>query len=162
MSRIDQADGLRRWAESQPQADIREAGPSRVMMVLGLPDGAESDVTTVTRALRRWHEQGQRWVGEPDAWRVVAMDPTSPHLAVLAKQQSRWALWVGDDPDGFRRAYRVLKQLAQRHGPHRLLLVHPQLPSRAGLLDNLQQAAAQFFGIQLLVVGFSRRRCTLS
>lgn len=162
MSQIDQAAGLRRWAETQPQPQAATTGttPARVLLTLGLPQGVESDTTPVMQALQRWHKQGQRWVGEPADWRVVAMDINSPHLSVLATQQSRWALWVADDPDGFRRAYRSLKMLAGRNGPRRLLLVHPPLPSRSGLLDNLQQAAAGFLGIQLLVIGFSRSRRT--
>ncbi|SDK94146.1 hypothetical protein SAMN05661010_00565 [Modicisalibacter muralis] len=161
MSEADQAAGLRRWAETQPEpstgtADSRPA--SRVLMVLGLPDGAQADVKPVSRALERWHAQGQRWVGDPVAWRVVALDTHSPHLAVLTTQQPRWALWVGDDLDGFRRAYLTLRRVSQQGGPSRLLLVHPPLPSRAGLLDNLQQAAAQFLGVDLLVIGMPRRR----
>jgi hypothetical protein len=163
VSETDQAAGLRRWAEAQP-ASLPEStaennhSPSRVLMTVGLPDGAHGDASLVERALERWREQGQRWVGDPASWRVVALDSHSPHLAVLAAQQSRWALWVGDDLDGFRRAYLTLKRINQQGGPSRLLLVHPPLPSRVGLLDNLQQAAAQFLGIELLVIGMPRRR----
>lgn len=167
MSQADQAAGLRRWAETQPVAaavneDESRPAPSRVLMMLGLPGGASADVAPVEHALERWHVQGQRWVGDPAAWRVVAMDVRSPHLSALMSQQPRWALWVGDDLDGFRRAYLTLKHLGQRGGPQRLLLVHPPLPSRAGLLDNLQQAAAQFLGIQLLIIGLPRRQRDLA
>lgn len=157
MSQLDQAAGLRRWAEAQSPSSTASAtsSASRILVTLGLPQGADSDTAPVIQALERWHDQGQRWVGEPSAWRVVAMEAESPHLPVLAAQQSRWALWVDNDPDGFRRAYRTLKRLAQHNGPKRLLLVHPPLPSRTGLLDNLQQAAAGFLGIQLLVIGYS-------
>ncbi|HET8791976.1 MAG TPA: hypothetical protein VFM75_12275 [Modicisalibacter sp.] len=161
MSQTDQAAGLRRWAETQPAPPAGAAegrSPVRVLMTLGLPDGADSDVAPVNRALERWHAQGQRWIGDPAAWRVVALDAQSPHLGVLATQQTRWALWVGDDLDGFRRAYLTLKRINQQGGPNRLLLIHPPLPSRVGLLDNLQQAAAQFLGIDLLVIGMPRRR----
>lgn len=158
----DQAAGLRRWADAQRSATptvpvARAVTPSRVLMTLGLPQGAQADVAPVHRALARWHAQGQRWVGDPAAWRVVALDVHSPHLATLSRQQPRWALWVDDGPEGFRAAYRTLKRLSQQGGPRRLLLVHPPLPSRAGLLDNLQQAAGGFLGLQLLVVGLPRR-----
>ncbi|MGC3874970.1 hypothetical protein ACPF7Z_17075 [Halomonas sp. GXIMD04776] len=172
MSQIDQAAGLRRWAEtqtplieSQPEAQTSLAEqqsetstPTRVLVTLGLPKGAEADVTPVAEALTRWHAQGQRWVGDPATWRIVPLSMNSPHFSALVTQQSRWALWVGDDLDGFRRAYAMLKRLAQQGGPRRLLLVHPPLPSRAGLLNNLQQVAAQFLGIQLLVITPPRLR----
>lgn len=161
MSQTDQAAGLRRWAETQPEPPARAVdaqSPLRVLMTLGLPDGADADVAPVSQALERWHGQGQRWIGDPVAWRVVALDAYSPHLAVLTTQQPRWALWVGDDLDGFRRAYLTLKRVHLHSGPSRLLLVHPPLPSRVGLLDNLQQAASQFLGIDLLVIGMPRRR----
>lgn len=161
MSQTDQAAGLRRWAETQPMPSagaVEAPSPLRVLMTLGLPDGADADVAPVSQALQRWHGQGQRWIGDPAAWRVVALDSHSLHLTVLATQQPRWALWVGDDLDGFRRAYLTLKRVSQQGGPSRLLLVHPPLPSRVGLLDNLQQAAAQFLGIDLLVIGMPRKR----
>ncbi|SHF55571.1 hypothetical protein SAMN02745148_02968 [Modicisalibacter ilicicola DSM 19980] len=163
MSQVDQAAGLRRWAETQapPRQAATTGSPSRVLVTLGLPRGAEADVTPVGEALMRWHEQGQRWVGDPATWRIVALSVNSPHFSTLASQQTRWALWVGDDPDGFRRGYAILKRMVQQGGPRRLLLVHPTLPSRAGLLDNLQQAAALFLGVQLLVIAppKSRRAC---
>ncbi|MCG7598599.1 hypothetical protein MHM84_02225 [Halomonas sp. McH1-25] len=162
MSQSDQAAGLRRWAESMtpPQpSPSQEATPSRVLLTLGLPEGADSDVEPVMDALCRWHERGQSWVGDPAAWRVVALDAQSPHVAALASQQKRWALWVDDDADGFRRAYRTLKQLARHPGtPRRLLMVHPPLLSGAGLLGNLRDAAAHFFGIQLVMIGFTKPR----
>lgn len=161
----DQAAGLRNWAETQaietqepPIETQKHQTPSRVLMVLGLPDGAESEVTPVIEALQRWHDQGQGWVADPASWRVVALDADSPHLSSLATHQGRWALWVENDLNGFRRAYLTLKSLVQRKGPNCLLLVHPPLPSRKGLLGNLQQAAAQFLGIKLLVIDPPRRR----
>jgi hypothetical protein len=160
VSQTDQAAGLRRWAESMAPAEPKpslEAMPSRVLLTLGLPEGAESDIEPVVDALRRWHEQGQSWVGDPSAWRVVALDVQSPHFTALASQQKRWALWVDDDADGFRRAYRTLKQLAQHPGaPRRLLMIHPPLLSGAGLLGNLRDAASHFFEIQLVMIGFTK------
>ncbi|WP_227368302.1 hypothetical protein [Halomonas sp. M20] len=176
MSQVDQAAGLRRWAESQApssspaiesssavvsslaavsQFDANQADTNhamKVLVTLGLPGGVEADVTPVTEALIRWHAQGQRWIEDPDSWRILPLSMSSPHFSALMTQQSRWALWVGDDLDGFRRAYGMLKRLAQQGGPRRLLLVHSPLPSRAGLLNNLQQVAARFLDMQLLVI----------
>lgn len=160
MSQSDQAAGLRRWAESQPQSSSASVvTPSRLLMTLGLPEGADADTAPVINALRRWREQGQQWVGDPEAWRVVPLDVTNPHLPTLMQQQSRWALWVDDDADGFRRAYGTLKQLALHPSkPPRLLLVYPALTSGAGLLGNLRDAASQFLGIQLVMIRFPKRR----
>nr|WP_298376206.1 hypothetical protein [uncultured Halomonas sp.] len=182
MSQVDQAAGLRRWAQSQapvasaavesssvvePTTEIESSVDSvsqfdssqadtnhamKVLVTLGLPRGADADVSPVMDALTRWHAQGQRWVEDPESWRILPLSMSSPHFPALVTQQSRWALWVGDDLDGFRRAYAMLKRLAQQGGPRRLLLVHSPLPSRAGLLNNLQQVAAQFLNMQLLVI----------
>ena len=155
MSQIDQAAGLRRWAEMQrhaPEQPVSVHRETRVLVTLGLPGGAAADVSPVDEALAHWHAQGQRWVGDPTTWRIVPLSLNSPHFSTLASRQSRWALWVDDDLDAFRRGYATLKRLVQQGGPRRLLLVHPPLPSRAGLLDNLQQAAARFLGVQLLVI----------
>ena len=96
--------------------------------------------------------RGRRWVGDPAAWRIVALDPASPHLPLLASQQRRWALWVDSDADAFRRAYRTLKILRRHPGPSRLLALHaPGLP-RAGLLSNLQHGARHFLDIELVVL----------
>lgn len=140
----DQAAGLRDLARRAPRTD----GPT--LMVVGLPASAATD--TVTERLAGWARRGRRWVGDPTAWRIVALDPASPHLPLLASQQRRWALWVDSDADGFRRAYRTLKILRRHPGPDRLLVLHaPGLP-RAGLLTNLQQGARRFLGIELLVL----------
>lgn len=132
--------------------------PRRLLLVLGLLGGDEADTRPVSEALARWQAQGQQWVGEADAWRIVPTSVDSPHLPTLVGEQSRWALWVGNDAEAFRRTYRLLKRLAQRGGPRRLLLVHPPLASRVGLLANLQQAAASFFGFELWIVPVPRRR----
>lgn len=169
MSQIDQAAGLRRWAQAglDSQSEREDAAPvqpsvvsavaSRALMVVGLAGGENAAMQPVHDALQRWHGQGQRWVGAPEAWRLVPINVDSPHLSTLLGEQAHWALWVGDDGDGFRRAYRMLKRLAQRGGPKRLLLVHPPLASRAGLLSNLQQAAAEFLGFELWIVPLPRR-----
>ncbi|WP_148254113.1 hypothetical protein [Aidingimonas lacisalsi] len=154
-SRTDQAAGLRRWAGerarmSPPSSSTGDA--STTLMVVGLPDTSNAQTQRVIDVLAQWHDAGQQWIGDPAAWRVVGLDANTPHLAVLAEQQSRWALWVDEDPDGFRRAYRVLKQLSLREGPRRLLAVHPGFPSSRGLLNNLREAAGSFLGIELLVL----------
>jgi hypothetical protein len=140
----DQAAGLRARARLAPRVD----GPT--LMVVGLPATAATE--TVTERLAGWARSGRRWVGDPAAWRIVALDPASPHLPLLASQQRRWALWVDSDADGFRRAYRTLKILRRHPGPKRLLALHaPGLP-KAGLLTNLQHGARRFLGIELVVL----------
>lgn len=140
----DQAAGLRHRARPAPRAD----GPT--LMVVGLPAAAATE--TVTERLAGWARHGRRWVGDPAAWRIVALDPASPHLPLLASQQRRWALWVDSDADAFRRAYRTLKVLRRHPGPGRLLALHaPGLP-RAGLLNNLQHGARRFLDIELVVL----------
>ena len=140
----DQAAGLRARARPDPP----EPGPT--LMVVGLPPNAAAE--TVTERLAGWARRGRRWVGDPAAWRIVALDPASPHLPLLASQQRRWALWVDSDADAFRRAYRTLKILRRHPGPSRLLALHaPGLP-RAGLLSNLQHGARHFLDIELVVL----------
>lgn len=159
----DQAAGLRRWARQQG-IDVTEEGVTRessaqeesvcrkTLMVVGMPDTSTRQRYRVQQVLRDWHVAGQRWIGDPDVWRIVVLGADNPHLPILAEQQSRWALWVEGDLDGFRRAYRVLKCLAAGCGPRRLLAIHPGFVSRDGLLNNLQQAADEFCGIELLVL----------
>ncbi len=92
----DQAAGLRDEARRERAA----TGPT--LMVVGLP-AAASAPAVVTERLAEWARWGRRWVGDPLAWRVVPLDPASPHLPLLASQQRRWALWVDSDADGLRR-----------------------------------------------------------
>ncbi len=122
------------------------------LMVLGLPDTSAHQCQRAWDALARWHNNGHRWIGHPDEWRVVALESSSPHLSVLADQQSRWALWVDGDLDSFRRAYVTLRELAELGRSWRLLVLHPGIPSHRGFLTNLQQAAASFLGIELLLL----------
>ncbi|MDI5987263.1 hypothetical protein QLQ85_20960 [Halomonas sp. M4R5S39] len=171
----DQAAGLRQWASGAPPSgegcprhvaemlrELAVAGPSApavscvaaavTLMVLGLPDGSPRQARRVGALLDHWAGQGRRWVGDPSAWKVVPIEATSAHLPLLASQQSRWALWVEGDAEAFRRAWRVLMRLAERPGPRRLLAMHPPGISRQGLLDNLQQAAMAYLGIELVVL----------
>jgi hypothetical protein len=122
------------------------------LMVLGLPGTAERHTTRVTELLECWSREGRRWVGDPRAWRIVALSVNSPHLPLLAAQQPHWALWVDDDLEAFRRGYRLLKQIAEQGGPQRLITVHPPGVGRQGLLSNLQYVAEEYFGIELLVL----------
>lgn len=119
------------------------------LMVVGLGGDRSGRAGEVLEA---WARAGSRWVGDPARWRVVAVDAASPHLAPLCAQQSRWALWVDADVDAFRRAYRVLLQLAAAGGPRRLLALHPPGWPRRGLLANLEQVAASFLGVELVVL----------
>ncbi|MEQ6887172.1 hypothetical protein ABE957_00590 [Halomonas sp. CS7] len=163
MSAVDQAAGLRQWAGTQctPEAPRAHAAPSRgtpagapprTLVVVGLPGASPDQARRVVTLLEHWAARGQRWVSDPARWRVVPLAVTSPHLPALLDQQSRWALWVGSDPDAFRRAFAVLRRLHERQGPRRLLAVHaPELP-RQGLLNNLRQAAWGCLGIDLLVM----------
>lgn len=126
--------------------------PPTTLVVVGLPSTAPEQTERVTALLDHWAERGRRWVGDPRRWKVVPLAASSPHLAVLAREQPRWALWVGADGEAFRRALGVLGRLAEGGGPRRLIAVHPTGMSRRGLLDNLRQAARHNFGIDLLVM----------
>jgi len=141
----DQADGLRRWAQTRPVPALE--GPT--LLVVGLPGDSAAPAV---ECLCQWAARGRRWVGDPHAWRVVPLAADSPHLPVLAGRQPRWALWVDTGPDGFRRGYGLLGQLYRGGGPRRLLALHPPGLSRAGLLGNLRGAAARCFGIDLLLL----------
>ncbi|QJQ96575.1 MULTISPECIES: hypothetical protein [Halomonadaceae] len=156
---FDQAAGLREWAEAQPRiVEAKQAEPARTvqavstLMVVGLPETSTIQTRQVERVLDEWRGAGQRWLGESGSWRVVPIESNSPHVAVLAQQQPRWALWVGDDPDAFRRAYLVLKQLHLNQGPRSLLALPSKRVARSGLLNNLQQAAQGYLGTRLLVL----------
>lgn len=159
----DQAAGLRRWAEqfgggSAEPADVPVVAPAPAaaepvtLMVLGLRGPAREHSARVRGCLARWQANGHRWVGEPSRWKVVALEADSPHLAVLAAQQSRWALWIDDDADSFRRSYRLLRQLREQVGPLRLLALHDGIASHAGLLRNLREAAAAYLDMGLLLL----------
>lgn len=164
MSVGDQAAGLRRWAEQFGRGGVDEA-PSALqeapsaevaeamkLMVVGLP-GSRSEQTALVRGcLTRWQANGHRWVGDVARWKVVALEIDSPHLAVLASQQARWGLWVEDDSDGFRLSWNALRRLHAHGGPQRLLALHAGIPSHAGLLRNLKDAAATYLGTELLLL----------
>lgn len=165
MTAGDQAAGLRRWAEQFGRAEAppepapepapvpaQAEAPPLTLLVVGLPGPRRGQSVRVQACLARWLANGHRWVGDPARWKVVALEADSPHLDVLASQQSRWALWVEDDADGFRRSFRTLRVLRERGGPQRLLVLHGGIASHAGLLRNLRQAAAAYLDIELLLL----------
>lgn len=135
-------------APDPASAAQRDTAPC-TLMVLGLGESRSGHAAEVLEA---WARAGQRWVGDPARWRIVAVDAASPQLAPLYAQQPRWALWVEGEGDAFRRAYRVLRQLAAAGGPRRLLALHPPGWPRRGLLANLQQVAASCLDIELVVL----------
>lgn len=153
----DQAAGLRRWAEQAGGAATSAAGaaarPAPVtLLAVGVPGPAGAQARRVLGVLARWAGNGHRWVGDPARWKVVALEADSPHLAVLAGQQSRWALWVDGDADAFRRAWQRLRALHENGGPARLLVLHEGIAGHSGLLDNLRQAAARYLQVELLLL----------
>ncbi|MBN7795801.1 hypothetical protein [Parahaliea mediterranea] len=152
MIAVDQAEGLRRWARSRGVTPVQRQRAERTLVVVGLSGAGGGDVDEVSRLLRHWAQEGRHWVGDPGDWRIVPMDVASPYIPVLANQQPRWGLWVEHDRQGFRRAFRQIQALAARGGPKRLLALHPPTLPRRGLLGNLQQAAADYFGTELLVL----------
>ncbi|MFO8047258.1 MAG: hypothetical protein R6U30_15540 [Halomonas sp.] len=124
-------------------------GAGTTLLVVGLPT---RQIERVRDLLAHWHGEGRRWVGDPQRWKLVPVAVEHPHLALLAEQQAHWGLWVEADPEAFRRAWWLLLVLAETRGPRQLLLMHPPGLSRRGLLDNLQQAAAHYLGIDLVVL----------
>ncbi|WP_458524957.1 hypothetical protein [Onishia taeanensis] len=138
-------------ADSAPEPEPEpEPVPAIPLMVLGLPRTA--GIERAQAALESWSRQGQRWVGDPAAWQVVACEAESPRLARQARLHRRWALWIDTDGDGFRQAFKVLQAVRRGGGPRRLLALHPPVASRRGLLNNLQQVAREAFDIDLLVL----------
>ncbi|GAA3905172.1 hypothetical protein GCM10022228_14240 [Halomonas cibimaris] len=173
----DQAAGLRQWASLQrrhqaddsaqeaplpatpaapaAEAPVVNARPARrrtVLMVVGLPGRGPRYVERVKARLGQWAALGRRWAGAPDDWDVRLVMPDDPALPRLTREHARWALWVESNADAFTDTYRTLRQLAQNGGPRRLLALHePHLP-RAGLLDNLHDAARCYVGVKLLIL----------
>lgn len=167
----DQAAGLRQWASLQrhqqgmddvPEASLpatdRQPAPvpqprvKTVLMVVGLPGRGPRQVERVKERLAQWAALGRRWAATPDDWDVRLVMPDDPALPRLAQEQARWALWVDSSADAFTDTYRMLCQLARSGGPRRLLALHePHLP-RAGLLDNLHDAAHAYIGMDLLIL----------
>ncbi|ALQ01316.1 hypothetical protein [Pseudomonas brassicacearum] len=150
---MDQAAGLRRWAEQNKAphtAIVHEAEPAipdRTLIVFG----TARMTSQVHLTLERWHQQGHRWIGHPNHWRVLPVENSRRDLRVLTLQQPRWGLWIDSDLDAFGQAFQRLRQLSEQGGPDHVLALHPGFP-RQGLLCNLQEAAQRYLGIRLLLI----------
>lgn len=143
---MDQAAGLR----SRAPGTSRSAPPATTTTTL-IVIGPQCCLATVRALFNHWHDQGYRWLNDPNGWRLVSVSADSPYLATLAEEQPRWALWIDQDAEAFRRGLATLSTLRQRGGPRRLLAVHhPEMPRR-GLVENLRQAAASRLEIDLMV-----------
>ena len=176
---MDQAAGLREWLASSERgitsaADAPAAGAAEaatdvktelatepaaaapairhILMAVGAPGGERDQVEHVRGWLSRWQARGSSWVGDVDSWAVVPVAADSDQLPTLAARAVRWGLWIEDGPSAFRRAFALLIALAENGGPTRLLALHAPGMPRAGLLQNLQQAAEAYLGIELLVL----------
>ncbi|NDL70040.1 hypothetical protein [Vreelandella alkaliphila] len=176
MSAQDQAAGLRKWADLQRQqrqatpegnaltddtvAQVMPAAveehstvvPQRPLMVIGLPNSGEQQIAKVKGRLAQWSVLGRRWAGDPDDWDIHIVNVNADNLAQLKHRYSRWALWINSDAEAFGPMYRALRHLRENGGPQQLLALHePHLPRR-GLLENLQEAAARYLEIELLLL----------
>ncbi|WP_194756439.1 hypothetical protein [Aliidiomarina indica] len=179
-SRQDQAAGLRAWAAQQGNsgsvdaAVMAEAKDTRVasstgndksqhtqhvepsslqqLLVLAHPSWTQAR-EHASEALIRYHEEGWKWVGSPEQWQLHACAPSAPNFIDIAQTIPRWALWIDTDLHSFQRAYRVLCDLRDTGMKMpRMLLMHPPMVSRRGLINNVQQMARDFFNIELLVL----------
>lgn len=172
----DQAAGLRAWAAEQGKPEAgQETGNKRQTTAKAATTTAEKsiqaeallqkDLLVLTHpsltnthqhayaALVRYHEQGWKWVGSPEQWQIRTCVPTDPNFSKLAENIPRWALWIDADLQSFQRAYRTLRDLrATGISMPRMLLMHPPLVSRRGLINNVQQMARDFFQVELLVL----------
>ncbi|MFJ4144123.1 hypothetical protein [Pseudomonas sp. NPDC089734] len=146
---LDQAAGLRRWAEQNRthhpvETPTPTPRPDRTLMLYGSAHLAGQ----ARQTLERWHRQGHKWIGHPDRWHVQPVDKLSDKNL----QHLRWGLWIKNDPDAFRQTFRTLRQFSEHKGPNCLLALHEGFASQDGLLNNLREAARHYLGIRLLVV----------
>lgn len=149
---MDQAEGLRQWAdEKKAPKKTAKAQDAVILLVMGLQDTGTEHRQKAHAVLERWAEAGKKWVGNPDGWEIHPVWNSHPNIEALALEHPRWALWVDTDRKAFMRAYQALKACAANNGPKRLIVLHPGIKSRRGLLGNLQAIAAQYFGIELLI-----------
>ncbi|HEY0287219.1 MAG TPA: hypothetical protein VGC62_09455 [Pseudomonas sp.] len=153
---LDQAAGLRRWAEqnkAHPTATAHEVAPlsppapDRTLILFGPTQAAGP----AHKTLERWHQQGHQWIGHPARWRMLPVDNNHRDLQTLTRQQPRWGLWIDSDLDAFRRAFQTLRQLSEQGGPDHVLALHAGFP-RQGLLNNLREAAHRYLGVRLLLI----------
>ncbi|HEX8542328.1 MAG TPA: hypothetical protein VF671_11535 [Pseudomonas sp.] len=155
---LDQAAGLRRWAE-QNRADQAVAfaparpttAPERILMLFGTCYVAGQAYAT----LKRWHHLGHKWIGHPDRWRVVPVGISVKDFQPLVRQQPRWGIWINSEPDALRRSLQSLRQLRERGGPHNLLVLYAD-PPRPDLLHSFREAAQRHLGIRLLLIDEQR------
>lgn len=153
----DQAASLRAWAASQERDKAPEAAPTapsckQQLVVIGLPSPTSDECQRLCApVLQRWQANGRRWVGDAAEWGFIAASLEGHDWSELASEHARWALWIDNDMQSFRRAYSHLKHLAKTQKVQQIIALHPPMQSRRGLLSNLQSAAKQFLGIQLLV-----------
>lgn len=158
----DQAASLRQWAakrdgddsavETTSEAVSATTGSHRLeqVVVLGLPKLNEGYARKAATVFQRWADQGMKWVGSADRWRVIPVSLEYPEFDKLVASYPRWAVWVEDDLDSFARVYRVLKRIHEVDGPQRIVALHPPM-ARQGLLANIQMVARQYFNIDVLV-----------
>lgn len=158
----DQAASLRQWAAKRDGDDSAAEACSEVVsaenasrnleqvVVLGLPKFSDGYALKAAAVFQRWEEQGMKWVGSADRWRVIPVSLEYPDFDKLVGNYPRWAVWVEDDLDSFARVYRVLKRIHEVDGPRRIVALHPPM-ARQGLLANIQMVARQYFNIDVLV-----------
>ncbi|RUO60056.1 hypothetical protein [Pseudidiomarina marina] len=158
----DQAASLRQWAAKRNGDDqANEAVSEKVsatkaadnleqVVVLGLPKLNEEYALKAASVFHRWAEDGMKWVGAAERWRVIPVSLEYPEFDKLVANYPRWAIWVEGDLDSFQRAYRALKRIHEVNGPRRIIALHPPM-ARKGLLANIQQVARQYFNIDVLV-----------
>lgn len=153
----DQAAGLRQWADRQrAQREAQRDTPPQAapvvrtpLMVVGVPGAAPAPVSD---RLAQWASLGRAWAKAPEAWEIHCLAPTAPTLTELSARYARWAFWIESDADAFASMYRQLRLMRDHGGPKRLLALHePHLP-RHGLLGNLQAAAHDYLGLELLLL----------
>ncbi|WP_075881936.1 hypothetical protein [Vreelandella massiliensis] len=138
-------------AAAEPKT-VTPPKPKTVLMVVGLPSPSTLQANRVKARLGQWSALGRQWAGDPDDWDIRVVMPDDPALPRLAREQSRWALWVSSHADAFADTYRTLRQLREVGGPRRLLALHEPHLSRAGLLENLHAAARSYLDIELLIL----------
>lgn len=159
----DQAASLRQWAAKRndgdtvtetvtqsASADQQQADVEQVV-VLGLSTLTQAQALQAVNVFHRWAEQGKKWVGDPARWRVIPVASDYPNLDKLVSTYPRWAVWIDDDINSFKRAYEALKTIKQAGGPKRVIALHPPMASRKGLLNNIQHVARAYLDIDVLV-----------
>lgn len=168
---MDQAAGLRDWLASAGREvrksplygdlaaegsgageDVTVCAPKHILMAVGAPGSEQEQVEHIRRWLTSWQRHGSSWVGDVESWAIIPVTADSTQLAALAARAVRWGIWIEDGPSAFRRTFSLLTRLAESGGPTRLLALHAPGIRRAGLLQNLQQAAHAYLGIELLVL----------